>query len=339
MTAVPRLVRMLLGWMGRRPAPDLPPAGPAPSAPVPDEVVSDEKARIEDLRTVAKWQLAALGAVAAAAFAGVALNRLPNPADPAGGGWGALWVAALGATVTLSSIVLMITLVGWVLAPQFRSLEDQRKRRRGGWQPWYDQSVFYLPDVGIHTLDEFLKRQGEVYAACTLLTKKAVPSPRETARLDELREQLTSYFGPVNLRLHWRNRREIVARRARIALVGLGALGFSGTLGAMLYLGAVAYHRPGAAQTLGLPAYGLWRPLTTPEPRLTAKALAAELGKGCSLVNPTAAAAGVQVLVLRETPADSTFQVLVAAAGCAPRLYTVPQDEVTASAPFELPPP
>lgn len=350
MIEVPRLFRRFLGLFRPQPAlvstPASPPVAPATDAPlpdgmVPDEVVNDEKARIDDLRTVAKWQLAALGAVATAAFAGVAVNKMPNAANPAGGGWAALWVAGLGAAFALSSIVVMITLVGWVLAPQFRPLNE--RPRSGGRRMWYDDAMFYLPDVGIHTLQEFLDRQQDVYRQCNCLTNRPSLTVAEAARLAQLKDRLDTYFVPVNRRLHWRNRREIVARRARIALLTLSVLGSLSGVGVALYLGAVAYHTPEdtAVHTLNLPAYGLWRPLSTEKPRLSRELFVSDLGENCTLASQVkaTAAAGVPVMVLQETPADHTYQVLVTASGCTPRLYTVPQDEVAASTPFALPSP
>jgi len=67
----------------------------------------------------------------------------------------------------------------------------------------------------------------------------------ERQELGRLQTRLAEYYGPVLLRLHRRNKREIVAVRARTALSRLSVLGALG-----------AYRTTAAVYTFGLPAYG-----------------------------------------------------------------------------------
>ena len=327
------------GVQEARPAP----ASPSAAAAVADPVVSDERERITDLRTVAKWQLAALGAVATLAFTGVALNKLPNAGMASEGGLLALVLAALGALLVLISVTVMISLVGWVLAPQYRSLdeqlkEDERRARsstghaaRDLSNRWYNQAVWYLPDVHVKALKTFKETQDQDYQRYDRLSRQVPLKSVEAQEFERLQTRFAEYYGPVSLRLHWRNKREIVAVRARTALSRLSFLGALAAFGVVLYLGASAYRTTEALHTFGLPAYGVWRPPAA----VTPATLSADLGAECPLVRDRAK--GVQVLVLDETPAEKTYQILVTHPGCRPFQYVVARADVVARDPFVLP--
>jgi len=308
---------------------------PAPGVSVPeDTVVADERTRIDDLRAVAKWQLAALGAVATVAFTGVAVSKLPNAADTESGGFVALIVAGLGAALTLISIVLMIRLVGLVLAPQYQSLEDQieeSSRRKQKVKMWYDQPTLYLPFPQITTLEAFLATRLAAYTKYNSLAGQDNRTPDDDKELEALSKAFTTYFNPVALRLNWRNRRELVAKRARLALLGLAWLGSIAGIGVVAYLGASAYKSttPAPLQSLLLPAYGTWTPLNEEKPAWTLATLTTDLGKDCPLVIAGTQSSGVRVLVLREIPADKTFEIVVIHPPCNPRLYTTSMSTVS----------
>lgn len=310
-------------------------AVPASDVPVPeDTVVADERTRIDDLRAVAKWQLAALAAVATVAFAGVAVNKLPNAADAESGGFTSLIIAGLGAAVTLISIVLMIRLVGLVLAPQYQSLEDQLRqsaRHKQTGEMWYDQPTLYLPFPQITTLQTFLDTRVEAYNTYNALAGNAHRTPKQNEELSALSLAFTTYFNPVALRLNWRNRRELVARRARAALLGLAWLGSAASVGVVAYLGANAFRKDAPSSVPGfvLPAYGTWRPLNEAKPAWTMATLTTELSGTCPLVHPNMQQQGVQVLVLREIPASKSYEIVVDHQGCLPRLYTTPFSTVS----------
>ena len=308
-----------------------------------DPVVSDERERIADLRTVAKWQLAALGAVATLAFTGVALNKLPNAGMASEGGPLALVLAASGALLVLIAVTVMISLVGWVLAPQYRSLDEQLKEdeqlaRSGNRNAardlsnrWYNQAVWYLPDVHIMALKTFKEAQDQEYQRYDKLSRQAALKSAEGQEFERLQTRFAEYFGPVSLRLHWRNKREIVAVRARTALSRLSFLGALAAFGVVLYLGAGAYRTTEALHTFRLPAYGVWRPPSA----VTPATLSVDLGAECPLVKDRAK--GVQVLVLDETPAEKTYQILVTHPGCRPFQYVVARADVVARDSFVLP--
>ena len=76
----------------------------------------------------------------------------------------------------------------------------------------------------------------------------------ERQELGRLQTRFAEYYGPVSLRLHRRNKREIVAVRARTALSRLSVLGTLSAFGVVLSLGA--YRTTAAVHTFGLPAYG-----------------------------------------------------------------------------------
>ena len=76
----------------------------------------------------------------------------------------------------------------------------------------------------------------------------------ERQELGRLQTRLGEYYGLVSLRLHRRNKREIVAVRARTALSRLSVLGALSAFGVVLSLGA--YRTTAAVYTFGLPAYG-----------------------------------------------------------------------------------
>ncbi|AZI45288.1 hypothetical protein EHF33_20480 (plasmid) [Deinococcus psychrotolerans] len=338
-----------------------------PIVPLEDPVVSDERTRIEDLRTVAKWQLAALGAVATLAFTGVALNKLPNAGMATEGGFWMLVIAAVGALVTLISITSMITYVGWVLAPQYQSLDDQlrldelskktrpsiaeqwelkeRLREANNRQSklkissrWYNQAVWYLPDVSIRDLSDFEESKNKLYDEYARL-KKSQESPENSKKIEAIEDRFAAYYEPVSLRLHWRNKRENVATRARRALSMLGKLSGGTAAGVVLYLGATAYHLPdlpSALRTFNLPAYGVWRPLSMVKPEVTLATLKADLGDSCPGTMDTTKDKGMQVMVLEEIPAEQTYQVLVTNLGCRPFRYTVAKDSVAARDEFAL---
>jgi len=309
-----------------------------PGSPAPDDpVVADERTRIEDLRSVAKWQLAALGAVATVAFTGVAISRVPNAADTSTGGWLTLMVATAGAGITLVSVVMTIRLVGLVLAPQYESLEDQlRSTRRRKGQQWYDQPTLYLPFPQITTLQVFLETRTAAYTRYAVLAGSDRRTPAQDAELAALNLAINTYYTPVSLRLHWRNRRELVARRARSALTGLAVWGSAAGLGVVAFLGANAYRQTMPVQAFVFPAYGVWRPLGARSPAWTPEALGAELGGTCPLAVAGTRNDGIQVLVLRESPGDGTFDIVVTEPSCRPRLFTTARDTVTAARPVTL---
>ena len=79
----------------------------------------------------------------------------------------------------------------------------------------------------------------------------------ERQELGRLQTRLAEYYGPVLLRLHRRNKREIVAVRARTALSRLSVLGALSLLS-----GAVSGRLPDHGGRLHLRAASLrgWRP-------------------------------------------------------------------------------
>jgi hypothetical protein len=279
-----------------------------PSASAEANPMTEERNRVQTFRNTAVWMLTTLGAAAALAFTGLAVNKIPNMADPNTYWPGFLSIVAV--ICGLTAISGMVYLVGLVLVTPSINLKELAASTEKEDQ-WVNDSMVVVPPY--ETL-------AAAIAQYKVLQNRFAKDSSDT----EAAEELTNKFFPILGRVLMTAQRKAIELRFTEATQGLvlGTLFVSASVG--VYLAANAYVPETSAPTkFAQPFLATWTPFSgtkTNDQRNTLKKSLQDV-LNCSLER-------INVLVLSVSADEKTFSVIVQDPSCTlqPKSVTLPND-------------